>query len=849
MKVKIKTDNQIMKIKFLFEKAWLSFLILSIGIMLTLIIANNTKKNLEATKKQEFKLVCNEISSKITTRLHSHAQLLQSAASFFEASNMVTRNDWKMFIKTSGIAENLSGIEGVGYLPIIKKDQLQKHIQQVRKEGFPNYTVWPAGKREFYTPIIYLEPLTDRNFRVLGFDIYTEPTRRKALEQARDNDLTALTGKVLLVQKTDKNGEAGTIMYVPVYRRDMPLNTIKERRAAIVGWISCPYRMNDLMQGILGARGLNDSYKIHLQIYDNDSINERSILYDSQPKDSILQKDQSFQQITLPIVFNGNKWTLQFTKPEGQTINYQSRVFIVLISGLIISLLLFGLSFSILFTLTNAEEIAEHLTSELKESESNFKQLFNSNPDTILIIKLGENKIVEVNTNFLTRSGFSYDEALGKTPTEINIWANKADKDLIFNEIIRKGYIKNFETELLDKAGKLYTVIISANIFNFSGVPHIVSVVRDITERKQTEIALLHEHQRLESIIKGTNVATWEWNVQTGETIFNERWAEIIGYTLEEISPVSIDTWRKFTQPDDLKLCESLHEKHFSGKLDYYKIESRMRHKNGNWVWVQNSGKVTSWTDDGKPLMMFGTHTDINERKLVEEEIKDSREQLRKLASHLQNAREVERKSITLEIHDTLAQYLVALKMDMGIFLKNIAKANVTYNPEELTTEIGKYIEQTDHAIKTARNIMNGLRPEQLELLGFVEATEVYLHDYEEAHHISCQLENKLSGYTIPPEYTLTLFRILQESLNNILKHAMATLVTVQLSTIADQLLLEIVDNGVGFDKNNSGRPDSFGLISMKEQVTLLQGSFDISSSKGEGTKVKVELPIIINNY
>ncbi|MFO8001918.1 MAG: PAS domain S-box protein, partial [Marinilabilia sp.] len=148
----------------------------------------------------------------------------------------------------------------------------------------------------------------------------------------------------------------------------------------------------------------------------------------------------------------------------------------------------------------------------------------------------------------------------------------------------------------------------------------VVALIHDTTDRKQAEEELSRERERLASIIEGTNVGTWEWNVQTGETIFNERWAEIIGYSLEEISPVTIDTWMKFTHPDDLKNSGELLQRHFSGELDYYECEARMRHKNGEWVWVLDRGKVAVWTEDGKPLRIMGTHQDITERKQAEAE-------------------------------------------------------------------------------------------------------------------------------------------------------------------------------------------------------------------------------------
>ena len=142
----------------------------------------------------------------------------------------------------------------------------------------------------------------------------------------------------------------------------------------------------------------------------------------------------------------------------------------------------------------------------------------------------------------------------------------------------------------------------------------------DITERKKAESLLATERQRLLNILEGTNVGTWEWNIQTGETTFNERWAAIIGYRLSELAPVSIATWGKVVHPDDLKVSGDLLEKHFKGELAYYECELRMRHKDGSWVWVLDRGKVITWTDDGKPLVMSGTHQDISVRKQAEKE-------------------------------------------------------------------------------------------------------------------------------------------------------------------------------------------------------------------------------------
>jgi PAS domain S-box-containing protein len=147
-----------------------------------------------------------------------------------------------------------------------------------------------------------------------------------------------------------------------------------------------------------------------------------------------------------------------------------------------------------------------------------------------------------------------------------------------------------------------------------------------VIERMRAEQTLAENTWRLENIIKSTNVGTWEWNIQAGELIINDRWAQIVGYTMEELSPVNINTWEKLAHPDDLKQSMALLTKHFSGELPYYEFEGRMKHKDGHWVWISDHGKVATFSQDDKPLMMLGTHVDISERKRLEQVFIDQKE-------------------------------------------------------------------------------------------------------------------------------------------------------------------------------------------------------------------------------
>lgn len=148
-----------------------------------------------------------------------------------------------------------------------------------------------------------------------------------------------------------------------------------------------------------------------------------------------------------------------------------------------------------------------------------------------------------------------------------------------------------------------------------------------------------HEKQ-LELVIESTGVGIWDWQVQTGTVVFNERWANIIGYTLEELSPVTIDTWIKFAHPDDIKESDQLLKEHWAGKTEYYLFESRMKHKNGTWVWVYDTGQVVEWESDGVPKRMIGTHLDITEK--IESQIKldEANKKLEKL-SYLDSLTEI----------------------------------------------------------------------------------------------------------------------------------------------------------------------------------------------------------------
>jgi CHASE1-domain containing sensor protein len=274
----IDIKNQNLFSIFTSKKSWEVLIVLLVGIIITVVAIFYAYNNRIENENQNFISNCNDIAVRLDVRFKAHAQLLRSSAAFFAATDTVTREQWKIFNESEKISRNLVGIQGVGYSLIIPKNKLKQHIQSFRENGFPDYNVYPSDDREIYTSIIYLEPFSGRNLRAFGYDMFSEPVRRKAMELARDSDFAMLSGKVLLVQETDKDVQAGTLMYLPVYKKGRQTTTVLERQSAIKGWGYSPYGMDDLMSGILGNWDLLNKNRIKLEIYDDGNIIDEALL-------------------------------------------------------------------------------------------------------------------------------------------------------------------------------------------------------------------------------------------------------------------------------------------------------------------------------------------------------------------------------------------------------------------------------------------------------------------------------------------------------------------------------------------------------------------------------------------
>ncbi len=277
----------------------------------------------------------------------------------------------------------------------------------------------------------------------------------------------------------------------------------------------------------------------------------------------------------------------------------------------------------------------EHAQRALLESENRFRSLVNNIPGATYRRQADASReLIFISDAVFELTGITAAELLEDPSRRLESWIIDEDRRAVIDAIddaVARRLPFTIEYRIRHVDGTIRWVRERGQTFSrnqLDALPEFIDgAIFDITDRKRAEEYLQDERQRLASAIDGTNIGTWEWNVQTGEMVFNDRWAEIVGYTTQELLPTSIKTWERLIHPDDIRRSSEILARHFAGQLPFYDCQLRMKHKEGDWIWVHDRGRVVSWTDDGRALMMYGTHADVNDYKRAEEMlIKTNRE-------------------------------------------------------------------------------------------------------------------------------------------------------------------------------------------------------------------------------
>ncbi|XKT75400.1 MAG: porin PorA family protein [Patescibacteria group bacterium UBA2103] len=449
------------------------------------------------------------VQDTIRDRLSIYANTLAGGVGLFNASNAVSREEWRAYVEAISVQENYPGIQGVGYAVVVEDEQAL--IEEVRNEGFPEFSVYPESDEELRTSIIYLEPFDFRNQRAFGYDMFSEQNRRLAMQRARDSGLPKISDKITLLQETESDVQAGFLMYLPVYKKgDTPIDSIDSRRAGIEGFVYAPFRMNDFMGGMQNTF----DNELAFRMFSGTEADIDQLLY--------AQNGSAFTGVggdegVYSTVFYaaGQPWLIQFKQLPffGEGVRDTILPPFIAAVGIIVSLLATLILYALLSSRERALAYAERITQNLKLSKD---QLLEAKTQTeALLGSIGEGvvavsmtgEIMFVNDyveNFFGRKG---EEFKGQKLFDVVDVADENGKEVpleswsVYRAIKTKKRVVETRHMVRLDGGEFKPVSITTSPIIVNDKPvGAVAVFRDITQeraidRAKSEFVSLASHQ------------------------------------------------------------------------------------------------------------------------------------------------------------------------------------------------------------------------------------------------------------------------------------------------------------------------------------------------------------------
>lgn len=488
-------------------------------------------------------------------------------------------------------------------------------------------------------------------------------------------------------------------------------------------------------------------------------------------------------------------------------------------------------------TVKNEDKIKKELSRknrELRELKQKFSATTERSFDIIHTVDKNGN-LTYVSSSVKRVLGFTPKEALGKNINNFLPESQIPKSQRAFNEVMSNKIVEGLQLEIYRIDGSLITVEVNASpITKYGRVTGVHGVIRDITERKQAEKILRESYERLLTVLESLDSVVYVADIKTYEILYANKYitnlmGDVTGKTCWQVfqkdqsGPCPFCTNDKLLTPD--------------GKPTGVYVWEFQNTVTNRWYLIHD--QAIQWIDERMARLEIAT--DITEQKQTLEELKNSHEKLRALTAHLQSVREEERTKVAREIHDELSQALTVLKID----LSDLSADFDELEPEKkslLLSKMQDLSKSVDGIIDNMHRISMELRPSMLDDIGLVAAIEWQTQEFQRRTGIQCalvQIDN-----IIPDKKTATgLFRIFQEALTNVTRHANASEVKINLHRDRGNIILDIEDNGRGIQEGKLSDPRSFGILGMKERAAILGGEIRIKGAQGKGTLVIASVP------
>lgn len=336
--------------------------IMAVMLGITGFVWEHERQTSRQVMRTQFDFALRETVSRIEQRVQGYEQMLRGVQSLFATTPWRNREAMHDYVEALQLDANFSGIQTIGAVDWVPHENVTQHLKEMQAAGFPDYTLDPAGPREVYAPIVQREPYIGKNKAAPGSDVWPDPVRRKAMERARDAGMPAISGKVKLKIDDASTAPPGFIMYLPVYERGLPHDTLQQRRANLIGWVYASFHMSDFMASLYGGQ----SPGLSVAVYDDTQTHEASLLYRSNENMDDSDAAQTLKAEEYMVVA-GHNWTLCLRTQQSFQDRYgRNAAFEIALTGCILSLLLGLLAWLLIHGRATALILAAEMTKEIR---------------------------------------------------------------------------------------------------------------------------------------------------------------------------------------------------------------------------------------------------------------------------------------------------------------------------------------------------------------------------------------------------------------------------------------------------------------------------------------------------
>jgi len=347
----------------------LAVLALGLGLVVTAAVWTTESGRLAARRDAVILERAGAWAAQIRQRLVAYEIALRGGASLFAATDNPSRSQWRAYVSALALDSDYPGVQGVAFAARLAPEQVPVLERSVREEGFSEFRVWPAAQRQVESAIVYIEPLDAVNLRALGYDMASNEVRRQAMQASRDSGKAVLTGPVTLVQDVGFVPAPAVLLYIPLYRYREPVDSVEARSRALLGWVYAPFRPADLLASFdRGARPM-----LALRLLDSAPDGSDTLLY-ADPADRF-SHTAGMTPVRMPIEFAGRRWLLEaFPSAGAASVLEGRRPWEYLAGGVLVSLLLFGVVWSMATTRDRAHALARSMTGALRRANAALDQ-------------------------------------------------------------------------------------------------------------------------------------------------------------------------------------------------------------------------------------------------------------------------------------------------------------------------------------------------------------------------------------------------------------------------------------------------------------------------------------------